>query len=174
MFLCEILTEQQQAPPEGVVVKAHVRNAPLKASEKEAIMQAQAQQAQEQQAIDPNNPQAVDPNQQQAIPQQIDPNQQEYVDMDYDPELDGEDGDGSEMVAQAPPFQEILPLKRYYLIEKLKNLKFRLDENNIKNEDLDTILKFVNSMSYSSLVSLSINLLPVIEEQLARLQTNEV
>ena len=93
--------------------------------------------------------------------------------MEYDPELDGED-EGGEMVAeQPPPFREILPLKKYYLIQRLKNLKSRLDEFNIKNEDLEIVLKFMNNISYNSLVSLSINILPVIEEQLARLQTND-
>lgn len=149
MFLCEILTEQQQAPPQATLARTNVP-AP-------AVVQAPPQQVQAQ----------------VAYPAQVDPNQQEYGDMEYDPELDGED-EGGEMVAeQPPPFREILPLKKYYLIQRLKNLKSRLDEFNIKNEDLEIVLKFMNNISYNSLVSLSINILPVIEEQLARLQTND-
>jgi len=148
MFLCEILTEQQQAPPQATLARTNVP-AP-------AVIQA---------------PQQVQT--QVAYPAQIDPNQQDYGDMEYDPELDGEDEDGEMVAEQPPPFREILPLKKYYLIQRLKNLKSRLDEFNIKNEDLEIILKFMNNISYNSLVSLSINILPVIEEQLARLQTND-
>ena len=104
MFLCEILTEQQQqAPP---------------------------------------------PQPEQSI-QQVG-----YIDQptddDYDPELDT---DGSEEMDQnVVPFQEILPLKRYYLIQRLKNFNAQLCAANIKNTDLEIILKFVNNISYNSLV----------------------
>lgn len=149
MFLCEILTEQQQAPPQATLARTNVP-AP-------AVVQAPPQQVQAQ----------------VAYPAQADPNQQEYGDMEYDPELDGEDESGGMVAEQPPPFREILPLKKYYLIQRLKNLKARLGEFNIKNEDLEIILKFMNNVSYNSLVSLSINILPGIEEQLARLQTND-
>jgi hypothetical protein len=147
MFLCEILTEQQQAPPQVALAKAG--NAP------QVVQQVQ-------------NPQPA----QAAYPAQQNPYQQDYGDMEYDSELDG-DEDGGMVAEQPPPFREILPLKKYYLIERLKNLKSRLDEFNIKNTDLEIILKFMNNISYNSLVSLFINILPVIEEQLARLQNND-
>lgn len=75
-------------------------------------------------------------------------------------------------VAEVVPFQEILPIKKYYLIGKLKELKSKLDHHNIQNTDFDTIIKFVNSLSYGSLVSLASGVVPVVEEQLARLTTN--
>ena len=146
MFLCEILTEQQQAPPQATLARTNVP------AEIQVPQQVQTQVA---------------------YPAQVDPNQQDYGDMEYDPELDGEDESGGMVAEQPPPFREILPLKKYYLIQRLKNLKSRLDEFNIKNEDLEIVLKFMNNISYNSLVSLSINILPVIEEQLARLQTND-
>jgi len=137
MFLCETLTEQQQAPPQV---------APAGQPPQQVVVQQPVQAA----------PQA----------------NQYQQDADYDSELDGED---EEMVAeQIPPFQEILPLKKYYLIQKLKKLKSRLDEFDLINEDLNIIMKFMNNISYNSLMSLTINILPVIEEQLARLQTDEV
>ena len=145
MFLCEILTEQQQAPPQTTLVGTA------------APVVAQPQQVQTQ----------------VVYPAQPDSYQQDYGDMEYDPELDGEDESGEMVAEQLPPFREILPLKKYYLIQRLKNLKSRLDEFNIKNKDLEIILKFMNNISYNSLVSLSINILPVIEEQLARLQDND-
>jgi len=84
---------------------------------------------------------------------------------EYDPELDGS-------VDEVLPFQEILPMKRYYLIGKLRELKSKLDQNNIQNEDFDIIVKFTNNLSYGSLVSLASGIIPVVEEQLARLTTN--
>lgn len=118
MFLCEILTEQQQVLPAAPQVQ----------------------------------------------PQSAVPTQSEVED-EYDPELDGS-------VEEVAPFQEILPMKRYYLIGKLKELKSRLDQNNIQNTDFDIILKFTNSLSYSSLLSLTSGIIPVVEEQLTRLTTN--
>jgi hypothetical protein len=84
---------------------------------------------------------------------------------EYDPELDGN-------VEEVTPFQEILPMKRYYLIGKMKELKSRLDQNNIQNKDFDIIVKFINNLSYNSLLSLASGIIPVVEEQLTRLTTN--
>jgi len=135
MFLCEILTEQQQQVlPPSVVPTG----------------QAVPQQVVAQPAS-------------QSIPQS---------DMgydEYDPELDAGEG---EAVQEVPPFQEILPMKKYYLVQRLRNLKSTLDQNDIQNQDFDIIMKFVNNVSYDSLVSLSNGIIPVIEDQLARLQTN--
>jgi hypothetical protein len=129
MFLCEILTEAQQALPRPVG------------------------QIPPQQMVAP---------QQQVIPKD------DLGSDEYDPELDGEE----QVVEEIPPFQEILPMKRYYLIQKLNNLKTRMDQNNIVNEDFDIIVKFVNNISYNSLVSLSSAIIPVIEDQIARLINN--
>lgn len=170
MFLCEILTEQQQTPSQAIVVKAHVRNAPIKAADKLEMVNQQvqptvaSQQSTEQPQTAIQDPQ-IDPNQQYAEPVQS------YDDMDYDEDLDADTGDE---VSQLPPYQGILPLKKYYLIEKLKNFKSRLDEKNIENKDFDIIIKFMNSMSYNSLVGLTTSILPVIEDQLVRLQNNEI
>lgn len=132
MFLCEILTEQQQVPPQLPV--------------------GQVQQ--------------IVPNQQVVIPQQQIASQGDMDYDEYDPELDSGE---NQVVEEVPPFQEILPLKRYYLIQKLKDLKIRLEQNNLTNEDFDIILRFMNNLSYSSLLSLSSGIIPVIEEQIARL-----
>jgi hypothetical protein len=163
MFLCEILTEQQQALPTTVVkpsaqhVHVHVEQPkPSKSSstphkEKKETPPVQAQQGQ------------------QPVPQastQADPNSPGGYGNEYDPELDGE------VVEEVPPFQEILPMKRYYLIGRLKEIKSRLDQCNIQNSDFDIIMKFINNLSYDSLVSLSSGIIPVVEDQLARLTTN--
>jgi hypothetical protein len=143
MFLCEILTEQQQALPKAPKLPAqhvHVHVEQPKPPKEKPTEQVQ-----------------------QAAP--VDPNAGGYSD-EYDPELDGE------VVEEVPPFQEILPMKRYYLIGRLKELKSQLDQSNVKNADLDIIMKFINNLSYDSLVSLSSGIIPVVEDQLARLTSN--
>lgn len=111
MFLCEILTEQQQLPPP------------------------------------PDNV----------------THQTAYPEDGVDPELEGED---TEL------FADILPLKRYYLIQRLNELRDKLEYNNIQNNDLNIILKFMNNISYSSLLALSSGIIPAVENQLERLSTN--
>lgn len=149
MFLCEILTEQQQAlpkvlkaPPQHVHV--HVQQPPAPKEKKEPEQKQLVQQVQ------------------QPVPAQ---QPDEYGD-EYDPELDGME------MQEAQPFQEILPMKRYYLIGRLKELKSQLDQSNIQNLDFDIIMKFINNLSYNSLVSLSSGIIPVVEDQLARLTKN--
>ncbi len=145
MFLCEILTEQQQALPKAPKpspqhIRVHVQQPTLPKEKKEPAQQVE--------------------------PVQAVPEQTSYdVGDEYDPELDG-------AVEDVLPFQEILPMKRYYLIGRLRELKSRLDQNNIQNEDFDIIVKFTNNLSYGSLVSLASGIIPVVEEQLARLTTN--
>lgn len=143
MFLCEILTEQRQAPP----IKTPAQNVHVHVH----------QPAPSKEKKEPEQPVPVQPEQIQQDPG--------YGD-EYDPELDG-------MEAQPPdPFQEILPLKRYYLVMRLKELKSQLDDGNIKNPDFDILIKFINNLSYSSLVILSNSIIPVVEEQIARLTAN--
>ena len=145
MFLCEILTEQQAPPPTLKLPAQHVH--------------VHVQQ--------PSPPKEKKEPVQQEQPQQVVPVQQEDPNSgEYDPELDGED------VQEVLPFQEILPMKRYYLMGKLKELKSLLDQNNIQNTDFDIIMKFINNLSYDSLLSLSGGIIPVVEDQLARLTTN--
>lgn len=135
MFLCEILTEQQQALPQPVG----------------------------------QVPQAI-PVQQVVTPQQKSIPQEDMGYDEYDPELDSGEG---QYVEEVPPFQEILPLKKYHLIQKLNELKVRLEQYNIVNEDFNTILKFMNNISYNSLLSLSSGIIPVIEDQIARLNNDQ-
>jgi hypothetical protein len=147
MFLCEILTEQQQAPmlppkapPQHIHVHVQQPAPPKEKKEKEQNVQQQEQ------------------------PQQA-PVQTDQYGNEYDPEMDNE-------MQEALPFQEILPMKRYYLIGRVKELKTQLDHNNIKNDDFEIIMKFINNLSYNSIVSLSSGIIPVVEDQIARLSAN--
>ncbi len=151
MFLCEILMEQQQAPaPPPKVPAQHVH-----------VHVQQPSAPKEKKEPEPKQPVQV----QQQVPVQAPVQADQYGD-EYDPELDAEE------IPEAPPFQEILPMKRYYLIGRLRELKSRLDQNNIQNTDFNIIMRFINNLSYSSLVSLTGGIIPVVEDQLARLTTN--
>ena len=101
-------------------------------------------------------------------------------DEEYDGEGDDlEDGEdegeneeyNGEYIQQEAP--EIEPLKKYYLIQKITELRLQLQEHNIRNKDLDNVLKFVDNLSYNTLLSLVNAVLPDIEELLARLAANE-
>mgnify|MGYP000904967371 CR=1 FL=1 len=131
MFLCEILSEQQQAPSQYL---GQVQRLPSQYSDQM---------------------------------QQLSPDQD--VDFSSDDDLDDEEEFSDEGAAEeTSPFPELLPLKRYYLIQRLNTLKARLDQSNISNKDLDIIVKFVNNLSYNSLLSLLNGIVPVIEDQIAR------
>ena len=61
---------------------------------------------------------------------------------------------------------EFTPLKKYFLIEKLNDLKYKLADRNIVNEDLELIIKFSPSLSYDTLVNLVNTLSEAIQSQL--------
>lgn len=61
---------------------------------------------------------------------------------------------------------EFTPLKKYFLIEKLNELKYKLADRNIVNEDLEFIIKFSPSLSYETLANLVNTLSEAIQSQL--------
>jgi len=64
---------------------------------------------------------------------------------------------------------DLMPIKKYYLINRLKELKTQLGEYSIQNDELNIVLKFADNLSYSSLLSIGMILIDFIEQQLARL-----
>jgi len=106
---------------------------------------------------------------QQVLPQPPPPVEQPQETDEYNPELDDE----SVEPVQEEPFQEILPIKRFYLIQRLRDLKTKLTQNNIQDPDFDIIIKFMNNISYNSLLSLAKGIIPVIEDKIARLAKND-
>lgn len=96
----------------------------------------------------------------------------------YNDQQDGEDGyndvgeDGiGEDFQQLPP--DFTPIKRYILIEKIRELNTILLQYNIKNQQLDTVLTFINDLPYDALVMICIELIPSIEEQIVRLSNGK-
>lgn len=79
-----------------------------------------------------------------------------------DPPADaGMAGDGQEVPPEGQdispdgiPAQEIEPLKRYVLVNKLYDVKSRLKSEGADVEDLDLILKFEPNLSFNTLVAL--------------------
>jgi hypothetical protein len=106
--------------------------------------------------------------QQQALPQQEEPSSDDELRSD-ELENDGEEG-GDVQVPNV--FEEILPLKRYYLIQKLHDLKTKLGQYNITNENLDIVIRFINSFSYNALLILATALISDIESKLERVSDN--
>lgn len=154
MLLVEVLFEQtpSQVPPVQII--QHVTHTPKEPDSKAAPKQ------QEQ----PTQEQPVSPEQQ--IPQG-----QETGDEETTGEEIPEDGlgDGSQMQEEGIP-PDLLPIKKYYLISKLKELKNQLIEYSLQNDELDILLKFADNLSYSSLLNVGLIITDVIGQQLARLK----
>ena len=69
-----------------------------------------------------------------------------------------------EIPAEESP--EMEPLKKFYLVQKLQDLKSRLLQNGITNDDLETVLKFGESFSYAVLLNLANALLKSVESDI--------
>jgi len=50
---------------------------------------------------------------------------------------------------------ELEPLKKYLLLQKLEKLKYKLEVNNIESDGLNTFLKFGKEFSYETILSVS-------------------
>jgi len=87
-------------------------------------------------------------------------------DMDLESDDTAAENENEEDQSVLPP--DLAPLKRYYLITRLKELNNKLEDYNIKNNDLDIIVKFSNNLSYNSLLLLSTNIIQSIEDEIAR------
>jgi len=99
------------------------------------------------------------------------PSEEEYDNEDY-AEDDLEDEEMPEESADATP-PEFIPLKKYFLIQRLQELQSRLKSCNITDEDLNTVLKFADDLSYNSLLVLANSLIEYLEEKIARLTNGE-
>jgi hypothetical protein len=86
---------------------------------------------------------------------------------------EGEEGNEETFQQQQSESPEIEPLKKFYLIQKITDLRAKLQDQNIRNQDLDNILKFTDNLSYVTLLGLTNALLPDLEETLTRLNSNE-
>ena len=152
MFLIEVLFEQAPAQVPPVQIIQHVNHGPSE-STPEPKSPTTTQQAKTE----------VPPAQQSVSAAQEQPGDQENVEEVPDDEL----GDGQAQEEQFPP--DILPIKKYYLIGQLKELKTQLSEYSLQNDELDTVLKFADNLSYSSLLNVGTALTDVIAQQIARL-----
>jgi hypothetical protein len=68
------------------------------------------------------------------------------------------------------PLAEIIPLKKYYLSQKLIDVKNRLFKYGIQRDDLELIIQFQNELSYNVLLNLSDAIISGIEEDIERLK----
>ena len=106
-------------------------------------------------------PKAVKP-QQSAPPQQ--PGQEEE-DQFEDPVEDAGDMNND------PP--EFTALKKHYILNKLKELKAKLDAKNITCEELDAVIMFGVELSYDTLTILSDSIIEFIKQNLQGAKSND-
>ena len=94
----------------------------------------------------------------------------EYEEYADDEDSDIDTGTDEQSIDPTP---DLAPLKRYFLIQKLKELETQIEDYNIKNTGLDIVLKFINNLSYNSLLLLSTGIIQTIEDQIARLKNDQ-
>ena len=61
---------------------------------------------------------------------------------------------------------ELEPLKKYLLLQKLENLKWKLEQNELESSSLDTFLKFGKNLSYETILSVTNSFVSFFEKQL--------
>jgi len=67
-----------------------------------------------------------------------------------------------------------VPIKRYYLIQKLYALNNKLNQLRIKNTILSLVINFIDSFSYESLLSISNKMIEEIYIQVHQLDSNNL
>ena len=76
-------------------------------------------------------------------------------DFDMSGDFSEDDIDDGEGDISQDPNSSLVPIKRYYLIQKLFALNDKLNQLRIKNDVLSLVILFIDSFSYESLLSLS-------------------
>lgn len=89
---------------------------------------------------------------------------QDEMDAEDDLNGDGVIDDMDSQESQEP--QEYASIKKYYLVEKLYDLKNILTQYNINNNELNTLLLFSNDISYPVLLSIATSLADIIKKQI--------
>lgn len=120
--------QQQAIKAQAAQVPAPVQQAPVQAPQKQA-QAPQVQQAQQAQAP------------------------QDYSEEDL-ASFENEEGTEDES-AEDDNAAGLVPIKRYFLIQRLFTLNDKLNQLRIKNDVLNLVITFIDSFSYASLLSLS-------------------
>ena len=117
-------------------------------------------------ATDPNQAPAADPNQ--------DPGQEQQYDEEGNPIDTGDGTEEDPMAGEEEPDPEpyLIPLKKFFLIQKLMAVKGKLDENRMGMTELDSILKFVNELPYETLLLLSDRIIELVKDHIKGITSN--
>lgn len=115
---------------------------------------------------------------------QVDPSvEQKYNDIIPDFELDDDDEENNTSPIPddenaTPPTDQsdalFIPIKRYYLIQKLHALNNKLNQLRIKNTVLSLVIDFIDSFSYESLLKISNKMIEEIYIQVHQLDSNNL
>lgn len=111
-----------------------------------------------------------EPPKQQVQPVQVSQKEQSLQNQETGEEVPEDGVDGGVQMQEEGISPDLLPIKKYYLISKLKELKNQLMEYSLQNDELDILLKFADNLSYSSLINVGLVITDVIGQQLARLK----
>jgi hypothetical protein len=137
-------------PPMSAAQAKQMQEQPLTPEQKQAQAEAHAEHASavaKQTAIQAQQAQSLAQKGQELIPDDFDFSED---DLDEDGDQNNMNGDVSQ-----DPDSTLIPIKRYYLIQKLFALNDKLNELRIRNDILSLVISFVDSFSYQSLLALT-------------------
>ncbi|MDD4081999.1 MAG: hypothetical protein PHD05_01295 [Sphaerochaetaceae bacterium] len=107
-------------------------------------------------------------------PVESDVNQQDSKDSSIDqqapPQQYSDEDEDEELTDESPENEECVPIKRFYLLTKLKKIKDILKQYNIVDSDFDLLLKFVNSLSYNTLLFISDKMIQAVEARIKNVE----
>jgi len=104
-------------------------------------------------------------------PVESDVNQQDSsIDQQAPPQQYSDEDEDEELTDESPENEECVPIKRFYLLTKLKKIKDILKQYNIVDSDFDLLLKFVNSLSYNTLLFISDKMIQAVEARIKNVE----
>lgn len=94
-------------------------------------------------------------------------------DEDTDTDIDTEMDETSDNQIEEDPESYIVSYKKFFLIQKLNELKGRLEEKGLGLAELNTILLFVSDLSYETLLLLTMRILTMVKNYIKESKNND-
>lgn len=94
-------------------------------------------------------------------------------DEDTDTDIDTEMDETSDNQIEEDPESYIVSYKKFFLIQKLNELKGRLEEKGLGLAELNTILLFVSDLSYETLLLLTMRILAMVKSHIKESKNND-
>ena len=111
-------------------------------------------------------------NEEQTSDIETDPNNDDISDDDINASDESSDESSDEAVEEDPE-SYLISYKKFFLIQKLNELKGRLEEKGLGISELNTILLFVSDLSYETLLLLTMRILVMVKSYIKESKNND-